>query len=668
MSDATILDEKLRHVRRRWLIRDAGLCVARMLLVIIPLILLLGRMDYRWDFSHATRAAELAALLIAFAWTIRKWALPAIRRRRDMCATALCVESTYPQFGGRLVSRVQFRLMPDPADIAPSHTSRSLIDAACNLIEHQSAGLPLINAVDMRPLRAPVAGAMAAVLLLAGTVVVRPDLAGLWVLRTILPFADIAWPRRTYLGELQDAYRVRRGDSLILQGRVSGEIPNTVQVRWSAADAGITVMDRSADFAVAGDGAFTVRVGPLLEPIRLAVLAGDTQKAGIVVDVVRPPELAAIEAVYHYPEYTRRQPDRVQSGDVRALVGTHVQLTVTADSPTKRMELVFPDPGQQSAPAVELVSPLQGTAPLTVQSRGRYQIRLYDQFNFTADEPATFVIDPIDDELPVIKLTRPGPEHRVTPATRLRLEFEASDDYGVTGAAIRWHKRDPASSQPVATGSMPAGSGSQPATGDNVVSIPLPEPRTRWTTIFAWDMATAGILPGDELEYHVEVRDAGQHLTPEKVGRSTRCLLKVVDADTLSESLETRLREAFAEMDYVIKQQTASITEVSAAIVSLPTQDDPVVSSDIQRVQVEQNRQVRLARQVERLANRIGQTADELRDSFLADARRTDDLSALAEELRKLAAGPMESAAADLRRSQEVLRQLGASDLRGPGR
>jgi hypothetical protein len=271
-------------------------------------------------------------------------------------------------------------------------------------------------------------------------------------------------------------------------------------------------------------------------------------------------------------------------------------------------------------------------------------VRLFDQHDFSSDTPATFVIDPIDNEVPAIKIVRPGLEHRVTPMTRLRIECEATDDFGVVSATIHWSKRTEPSTQPVLR--------------QRSVSIPISRPTAKWKDSFVWDLAAANLKPDDVLEYHVEVYDDGEHLTDEKAGVSATHVLNVVTPDALSQSLDARLREAFGELDYLTRQQADGLDQVIASIVELPTGSDPVLPADLRRVQVEVNRQARIRRQIERLSKRIGDVADDLQDSFLAEAGRIAELQGLSKGLAELADGEMQQVSDQLRDAQTQLREI----------
>ncbi len=413
----------------------------------------------------------------------------------------------------------------------------------------------------------------------------------------------------------------------------------------------------SKSFDIRPDGRFEVTIGPLTESIVVDLAAGDAVAPSVPVTVVTPPELASIKAVHHYPVFTGRAPDEVQSGDVRALVGTRVELAFRADRPVERAEIVFlpathgvvdgavPSTTQPASGAVEMSSPLAGSTSFVVRHRGRYQIVLHDADGFASDTPATFVIDPVENQLPEVALRRPGGEHRVTPGTRLGLEFDASDDYGVTEAAIHWRKRATA------------------ATGDdatmNVQPILPASPQRTWKGRFVWDLGGLGVQAGDEIVYFLQVVDAGEHLTGEKSARTGLHTLQVMDPESLRRSLEDTLERTLGEVDAVGRQQATGMDALALAILSLPGEDDPTHATEARRIRNEANRQLGIRRQVERIAQRMVDVADELAESFLAEPRRIAELREVADGLRALTGEPMQQVIDRLEAARAALAPAG---------
>lgn len=644
------LDRRLASIRARWILRDHLLAAAGAVLALVPPCLALGPLDHAFRFSASLRILEWLGLVAWAVLVLRRASLRALRPR-PRAAVALLVEGAFPRFAGRLASAVEFRGGPGSPGRIPSGASPSLAESLCARMEREAAPLPIERAIDLAPARRPTVAAGIVLAIAAATVVLEPGLSWIWLQRTLIPWAGPEWPRRTRIEGLPDRYLVRRGDPIRVEGRVAGEVPARGSISWKSRTkpAGIfaSAAGGSLSFDIARDGSFAATVGPLLEPADLSVSAGDGRRDGIPVEVVVPPEIEAVEARLTFPPFTGRPEETVRAGDVRALVGTRVLLTVTADRLAERMEAAFDLEGGSSMEPLTPASPRRGTVAFTVRSRGRYGIRLYDAHGFSSP-PATFVIEPVENGSPAVAVLRPGAERVVAPATRLRIEFDAADDFGIARAAIRWKKVPP--------GSGPA-AGPPGNTGDGgfaVLPIPQAGPRRAWKGDYVWDLAAADLRPGDEITYLLEVADEGEHLALAAAGRSRMQVLKVVDPEVLRRSLEEKVREGWAELERTARDQAASRDAVAAALLDLSRPEEPL-GADLGRVEFEENRQKRLVRQIERIAERLESAAGELAESFLADGSRIDGLKSMAERLRKLAAGPLGDAAVELERARAAL-------------
>lgn len=620
------LDRELRLVGRRWLLRDVGLAIAWFALTVIPACLLLGWLDWRLDFSKVTRTLELFGLVALAAWVIRRRVWPALAKRRDMRSIARRVEEARPDFGGHLATRVEFAIQG-----APESQSPDLVEAMCRQVEARSPAQSVGKVIGFRRLRWPGLATIGVLGLAVAAAGLRADLASRWVRRTVLPWGQCEWPRRTKLDGLKDHYRVRRGDALYLTGRAVGEIPRSGWAYWRSSQGLTGGRKGRTALAISTDGTFSATIGPLLEPVSVTLEAGDAEQGDIRVDVVVPPELAGVEATYRYPDYTNRTSEQVQSGDVRVLIGTQVALVLTADRPTETMECVTIIGERVEKRPVALTSPTSGEVSLMVYEQGKYQIHLYDEFGFESDNPTTFVIDPIDDQLPKVQVDRPGAEHTVAPSTRLRVNFQANDDYGITGALVQWRKSN--------------GADAEASSDWQETSIPLTSAQREWQDTFTWDLSGTDAAPGDEVEYRLVMQDAGLHLSKQASGMSNLQRLKVVEEGVLKQVLEARLRDVMAQIERLTRQQETGRETVELAIVSLPSGDDVLLPDEIRRIQSEAHRQSNLQSRAARIALQLTQVASELHDTFEDQADRIAALHGMANSLETLSDDTMEEAA-----------------------
>lgn len=624
----TYLDHQLARLRRRLLLRAVMRSAAVFVICVLPPTLALIGLDYALRFSHAGRLAELIALSSWTATVAGRCLLEIARQPRSAERLALHVERLDPGYCGRLVSRVEFRSKRD------GHTSRNLAEAMCRQVESQASSLDPQHIVSFHPAGRPLIAALVLLFIAAVWAARNPSAASMWLQRTEHPLADIHWPPQTHITGLDTHYRVRVGDSLKLAGRVAGRIPSTGTLeRWPAA-AGQTpgASGRVSVLSIAPDGSFAATIGPLLEATAIRIQAGDAQIPCIIVEVVVPPSLASFEATYHYPDFLGRPPQSTTVRDIRALVGTRVELRLTTDKPVERMTLTVASPAGERNEPIPLVSATQGVASLVVRAPGWYSVRLEGKDGIATDDPPTYAIVPIENHYPSVVLRQPQAESTVTPLTKVPVVFEAQDDFGVTGAALVWQRRQAAASSP----SPPVRTAIPIRTGQRAIEVH-----------YLWDLAGTGVQPGDDLSFYLEVEDAGEHSPSGSQGPPARPAgtLKVVDIATYLRQHQAALRAAFDEIDRLAAESSAAWDELSGILHLL---DRAGPSETRPRLQILRDGHQRHSRQTQALADRLGALAADWSNNLPSDQSIPQGTKALAEALANLAAGPARDAEANL--------------------
>jgi hypothetical protein len=165
-----------------------------------------------------------------------------------------------------------------------------------------------------------------------------------------------------------------------------------------------------------------------------------------------------VELTYQYPAHTGRPPRTVSGtgGEITAPRGTEVRITARADRPVEEAELLLelaappppprkpgegPAPGEpaQAGPAAPVVRAValevkDGRAlagRLMVEEPGTYRFRFRKGRRVLAEGPAMpIAVEP--DAFPEVRITAPGPDVEVEGKARLRVDWAASDDFGLS--------------------------------------------------------------------------------------------------------------------------------------------------------------------------------------------------------------------------------------------
>jgi hypothetical protein len=253
------------------------------------------------------------------------------------------------------------------------------------------------------------------------------------------------------------------------------------------------------------------------------VLAGDP--AGALAPALDP-ITGDIELSYAYPAYMRREPAVITGtgGEVRAPKGTDVRLKTRADRAVKAAEIVIaftavppsvPPSPQPSPPASESSSTAPATRTyalavtndrdlegrLSVVEGGSYRFRFLDAKGRVIAEgpPIPIVLEP--DLFPEVKILSPPSELEVEVQAPVKVEWQASDDFGLgTLALVTKTPSGPEKRRPLRTFDSSRRDGGS----------------------FLLDLAPEKLSEGEKLLYWVEVTDNDTVSGPKRAASATQ--------------------------------------------------------------------------------------------------------------------------------------------------
>lgn len=211
-----------------------------------------------------------------------------------------------------------------------------------------------------------------------------------------------------------------------------------------------------------------------------------------------------VRLTYRYPAHTGRPPKTVEgtAGDILAPRGTVVEIEARADRDVERAFAVYGE-----TPVPMRVEERQLSGELLVGAGGEWRFRYETKSGrLMANGPARPVVVEAD-EPPKVSLSEPEPELEVDGNERLKLSYEATDDYGLTQLSLVWSQGDGVEQR-------------KPLLS---FTTDLPRRHRGETT---WDLAPLGLSPGDRVTYRIEAVD-NDTVSGVKTGVSQTQVLKV---------------------------------------------------------------------------------------------------------------------------------------------
>jgi len=400
---------------------------------------------------------------------------------------ALLVQKKFPALGSTLISVIE---------LACGH-GRSIVGSRA-LIERLGAETPpLLRRVDTSQIASP-----NQIVRLLKFAVMLAAVNAVWI--SLLWPASLHWlarwtgrdvppPTQTLVRDLTGDLVVQRGTEVELQARAEGVIPRSGRVRLEFADG--TTSELPAQPMPADKTKFSALVVSVQNPFQYSFRLNDGIGASHRVQVVLAPAIESFTIRETFPAYTGLPPKDHATGSLNFLVGSTLEITVTATQDLKsakgrlaRTESEFPlliaPKSPRSASGAILVPPgLSGLSFPLINAGG-----------VASSGDTVFRATSIDDKPPDLALLGELPTRQTqTTETSLELLFTCTDDFGLSRLALRYAILDSdAQNQPP---------------DESLVDIALPIPE-KGKGSFSWKPGQLpGASPGKTVVFFLEATD-----------------------------------------------------------------------------------------------------------------------------------------------------------------
>src|SRR5215510_5605300 len=548
------------------------------LLTVCLTVLLLGA-----GVQHIVPLAPLVAPLYSFlALGILVYlglyvVLPALRPV-SLRQALTSIEETYPDLHDDLTNAIQ--LNPEVLERSNPHgIALDLVQALHHRTARQLQQYSVPDVVRRRRLQGLSWCAMVglATVLVA---LVQPHVLGESLHLLVRPLSYLP-SREIHIALTSEHITIASGMNVEVQAQASGRLPQHMQLLVQRQGQ----PDRRYPMESLGHGAFRYTFLKPQASLTFQATADGFRSAVGTLEVVPAPAIGHMALQYVFPAYTEL-PTRTQEGggDIQALPGTQVHLSMRANVPLTRGVLRF-DAGQE-VPLVINGQELRGE--MLVMREGTYTVEVEDTHGLKNPQAPRYTIQIVPDLAPKVTIRQPQDGLEVDEMMTLQIQYEAEDDFGLQDATL------------VYTGA-----------GGTAQRIPLYKGRFANRQVqetFAWDMTQWPLPSGETVQVYVEVYDNDTISGPKK-GVSQTLTLKVHSREQEHQNLEKLQEEVTAAVldllaDHLdLAEQLRAWQEQAEAGKPTPSQEALQQARDQQRAATERAEQV--TRQIEQALERV---------------------------------------------------------------
>ena len=628
-------------------------CAAFVLFAVVSYAL-----DRTFRLEVAYRLVLMLIFVVLLGRSLHRRLLSPLKVRLDDTEMALAVERARPELKQALISAVQFEevLERAPTRVESAELMRLVVDQ----VARSANDLDLGDAVDQRRVSRWAGLLLAAVGFGVAAAALAPEMVGLWFARNIA-LSSVEWPRDTTLqfAGSQQALRVPEGDDVTLTVAAAGVVPSQALLHYAfeGGERGVQPM------TLTGDREFTLTLPSVLEDAVVYATGGDGQTSELRLEIVERPRIGDLELSVDYPDYMRRQPERLAetSGDLGIPRGGGLVVRARSSKPLVRAEWVF---DESSPVGFELSQDgLSFEGRIAPEESGVLILHVLDLDRLDVSRPPRFRIRVLDDREPSVRFTASGIGSMITPIARIPGSLEVREDYGLTAVRAQYRVTDEVEASPEEgdssgwlTAEVPgldtfaAGS----STFDSEVFFDLrplhPDPEAA--------PEDRPIRPGQFVTLRFSATDNFGPGAAQR-GLSEAVVFRVVPRDKLLEDLSRRQAEQRRELELIVEGLRTAVAELREIL--SPDADSPRAAQARVRV-------LGLARRQRSTGRRVGGLADAydlILDEYLNN--RLWEPSNVA-EMRGKIVSPLHSVAAEDFPSSAVavqeFGQLGGEDLR----
>ncbi len=554
------IERKLHRARRRHLLARSLCGAAEVVLWALALAALSLGADYLFDLQSAGRLLVLMVYGALLVVAVVRWLVVPVLGAPEDDELALRVEAHHPELASALISAVQLgRRDPDRL----GEMSWGLIRALCASVAQRTRPMSFASVIPVRSALRLAAAALLAVLSVWGFARGHDALVSAWADRFFRPLASTArYPTRTQVTVITGDVIVPRGEDVEIEALARGQVPSLGVLhyrarngRWQTADL-LPVEETPSRFSLT--------LERLLETTEYYVELGDARSETFDLRVIVRPRVTQLVARYQLPAYAGGGTRESPTGDVDVLVGTWVEVTAATNKPVTEAHLEL----DGSSIPVEVAGDGRLRTRFQVMADGTYRIHLLDRHRLANQDPVVHLVRALQDRPPRVVVRSPGRNKDMTPVASLPIQFELTDDFGITEVELRY-----AVQKPLMTGLVP---GVAEQVGGEVgaaqVPLALGPPELTYARLplsgswrgrsvqgqYTLELEPLSLEEGDTLYYYLRAadnRDVDLDADDRNWADSREYEVRVVSSRTKREEIRLRQEEAFREIQLIIDKQ-----------------------------------------------------------------------------------------------------------------
>ena len=544
---------------------------------------------------------------------------------------ALRLEERFPSFQDGLIGTLQ---LWSKHKSNPEGYSLEMIDAAALQSEKLSQGFHFKEIVNVR--RCWKATQYVFCLLIVGLflLLIFPATFHSSLMRVSHPYTHFPKPQKTFIIVTPGDMETVSEEDVIINVEVVGEVPEEVVLH--TVELGHENW-KTYSFEEESERKYSYILEKVKHSFHYSVEAGDAMSPHHTVTVIDRPMVRRMKLRYTYPPYTRlgARDEEDNIGDVRAIVGTSIQIEISANKILDSASVVMSEGGRIEAK----VSGREAQASFVVRGAGTYHIVLTDKSGLQNKDPITYRITALSDEYPLVRIIQPGKDTELTEEMLVPLSIDATDDFGFSRLKLVYRLGEEGTFEEL-TVPLPKGAGAE------------------MRVEYVWDMSGLGLLPEDVVFYYVKVYDNDTVSGP-KSSKSRTFMVRFPSIYEIYAEVEESQEEQMVDLKEMLKE-SRDVKEKLDQVVRELQRETELDWEKHKETEGALDRQREMAEDLKKLSEEMEQTIEKLERNDLVTAETLEKLEEIQRLMEEIATPELMEA---LERLQQAMQHIDRREL-----
>lgn len=392
--------------------------------VLLLLLLAAAWADYGLELSPIARWIISGILLSCATVGLVRW-ITLWRRHGDLKTAALELESRRPELGCLISTAAEYL---EGNRTATNEYEPALVEA---LQECAARHLVRVETPWHRRKILRTAAALGVATAAMALLWVWVPSGAVAVERILMPWTDTTFTR---VEVVPGNVEIPEGTHVEIAGRFTGRPPTRPRIEWR-----LSPDDTWRHAALKGseDGRYAYSLRTVRQPLYYRLAGGDAVSPPYRIATFVPPAIDQFHVTIEYPDYTGLDPVEQNDPNLAVVRASRLTFRITTSGQVAQARLRFAD--QPSLP-LDAGPDNSWTASITAERDLYYWVDLIDADGRKGGETQPYRLTVLPDEAPDVAIFEPALDVRANPTDRIPIEISVTDDFGVEGLELVFHK------------------------------------------------------------------------------------------------------------------------------------------------------------------------------------------------------------------------------------